>query len=348
MKGQEIPLAKFISSFFTSYLSAEKGVSPHTIRSYAKSIALFIDYIERFKGIHIKNISTAHLNKTNVLDFLDWMEKSKSITIQTRNQRLAAIHSLCKYLQHADIIHIARWQEVLSIKSKKARPKPMSYLSIEGVKLLLEQIPTDNIHGRRNLAMFALLYDTGARVQELISLRPCDIHLESPAYLVLQGKGNKNRAVPLQEKQVKILRSYIDETRLYRSEYQTEPLFKNRNGTRLTGAGITYLLMKYVSLAHEKNPNLIPKRLSPHCLRHSKAMHLLQSGVNLIYIRDILGHVSILTTEIYARADSKQKRDALETAYQDVIPTEKEEKSPIWESDNSLREWLKSLGTHLN
>lgn len=346
MKESEMLLAKFISSFFTSYLSAERGVSPHTIRSYAKTIASFIDYIESSKGINVKRLSTAYFNKVNVLDFLDWMEKSKGITVQTRNQRLAAIHSLCKYLQHSDIIHIARWQEMLSIKFKKARPKPMSYLSVDGIKFLLEQIPTDHIFGRRNLAMIALLYDTGARVQELISLRPCDIHLESPAYLILQGKGNKNRAVPLQEKQVYILRGYIDENRLYRTENQTEPLFKNRDGKHLTGAGVTYLLMKYVALAHEKNPELIPERLSPHCLRHSKAMHLLQSGVNLIYIRDILGHVSILTTEIYARADSKQKREALEAAYQDVIPTDKGRKSPVWESDNSLREWLKSLGKH--
>lgn len=241
--------------------------------------------------------------------------------------------------------HIDRWQEILSIKSKRARLKPMTFLSVDGVRLLLKQIPTDSIYGRRNLAMFALLYDTGARVQELILLRPCDLHLESPAYLILQGKGNKNRAVPLHEKQVAILRKYINDNKLYRTELQTEPLFRNRNGSRLTGAGVTYLLMKYVTLAHMKNPDLVPKRISPHCLRHSKAMHLLQAGVNLVYIRDILGHVSILTTEIYARADSKQKREALEAAYKDVIPSEEYPK-PTWESNKSLKEWLKSLGTH--
>ena len=346
MKQTESPLAKHIGSFFSSYLSVERGASPHTIRSYANTFVSYIDYMERKKGIKPHNLSTASLVKVNVLGFLAWIEDTKGVTVQTRNQRLAAIHSLCRYLQHSDITHIDRWQEILSIKFKKAHPKPMLYLSVEGVKLLLSQVPTDSVTSRRNLAMLALLYDTGARVQELVSLRPCDLHLESPAYLILQGKGNKSRAVPIQDKQASILQHYISENKLNREECQTEPLFKNRNGSKLTGAGVTYLLMKYVTQAHEQNPDLIPERLSPHCLRHSKAMHLLQAGVNLVYIRDILGHVSIMTTEIYARADSKQKREALEAAYKDVIPDTDKEIPPSWETNKSLREWLKSLGIH--
>lgn len=346
MKQTESPLAKHIGAFFSSYLSVERGVSPHTIRSYANAFVAYIDYLERMKRIKPQNLSTAALVKENVLTFLAWLEETKGVTVQTRNQRLAAIHSFCRYLQHADITHIDRWQEILSIKFKKAHPKPMSYLSVDGVRTLLAQVPTDSVIGRRNLAILALLYDTGARVQEIISLRPCDLHLEAPAYLVLKGKGNKSRAVPIQEKQVQILQHYINENRLNEAQRQTEPLFKNRNGGKLTGAGVTYLLMKYVALAHEKSPDLVPKHLSPHCLRHSKAMHLLQAGVNLVYIRDILGHVSITTTEIYARADSKQKREALEAAYKDVMPADEEQTKPSWECDRSLREWLKGLGTH--
>lgn len=346
MKQTESPLAKHIGTFFSSYLSVERGASPHTIRSYANTFVSYVDYLEKMKRVKPQNLSTAVIVKENVLAFLAWLEETKGVTIQTRNQRLAAIHSFCRYLQHADITHIDRWQDILSIKSKKAHPKPMLYLSVDGVKTLLAQVPTDNIIGRRNLAMLALLYDTGARVQEIISLRPCDLHLETPAYLVLKGKGNKSRAVPIQKKQVQILQHYINENRLNEAQCQTEPLFKNRNGGKLSGAGVTYLLMKYVALAHEKSPDLVPERLSPHCLRHSKAMHLLQAGVNLVYIRDILGHVSITTTEIYARADSKQKREALEAAYKDVMPADEERAKPSWENDRSLREWLKSLGTH--
>lgn len=222
----------------------------------------------------------------------------------------------------------------------------MSFLSVEGVRLLLKSIPTDNVSGRRDLALIALLYDSAARVNELINVRPCDLHLGQPAYIVLRGKGNKNRSVPLQEKEVSLLKIYMEENQLEREELQTEPLFKNRNGCRLTAAGVTYLLMKYVTLAHAANPELVPKSLSPHCLRHSKAMHLLQAGVNLVYIRDILGHSSIITTEVYARADSKQKREALETAYKNIMPEAAFEATPIWQADKSLKEWLKNLGRH--
>lgn len=346
MKSLESLLSRHIGLFFSSYLTSERGVSPHTIRSYAMAISQYLDFLDKVKHVKDSQIKTNNLTKTNVLDFLSWLETIHNVTIQTRNQRLSAIHSFCRYLSHTDVIHIDRWQDILSIKTKKSVSQPMSYLSVDAIKFLLEQVELDTAYGRRNLAMLALLYDSGARVNELIQLRPCDLHLDNPAYIVLQGKGNKNRSVPLQEKQVKLLRRYINDYDLSLDENQTEPLFKNRVGGKLTSAGVTYLLQKYVTLANEKNPELVPKHISPHCLRHSKAMHLLQAGVNLIYIRDILGHASIMTTEIYARADSKQKRDALEAAYTDIIPQKKLTSKPSWESDKALKEWLKSLAKH--
>lgn len=346
MRQPESSLPKHIGNFFTKYLSAERGSSPNTIRAYALGMSQFIEYLEASGKTTAQKASTAVLTKMNVLDFLSWLETDRHVSVSTRNHRLAVIHSLCRYMMKADITHMDRWQDILSIKSKKSRPKQMLFLSVEGMKLLLESIPTCNIAGRRDLAMIALLYDSAARVNELINLRPCDLHLGHPAYIVLRGKGNKNRSVPLHDNEVNLLKRYIEENRLDRQELQTEPLFKNRNGSKLTGAGVTYLLMKYVTSAHEANPELVPKSLSPHSLRHSKAMHLLQAGVNLVYIRDILGHSSIITTEIYARADSKQKRDALEAAYKDVLPAAATEAKPIWQADKSLKEWLKNLGKH--
>lgn len=214
---------------------------------------------------------------------------------------------------------------------------------MDGIKLLLAQIPTNTREGRRDLAMIALLYDSGARVQELIDLTPLDIHLVKPYYATLFGKGKKKRLVPLQEQQIALLKDYMEEQNLLKPSRNHRSLFTNNRGGKLSNAGITFILMRYVKSAHAVNPDLIPERISPHCLRHSKAMHLLQAGVNLVYIRDILGHVSIQTTEVYARADSKQKREALESAYIDVIP-------PIegtirsWEKDSKLKSWLKSLG----
>ena len=344
MRQLESSLPKHIGNFFTKYLSAERGASSNTIRAYALGISQFIEYLEASGKSTAQKSSTAVLTRVNVLDYLSWLETERSASVSTRNHRLAVIHSFCRYMMRADITHMDRWQDILSIKSKKDRPKQMLFLSVDGMKLLLASIPTDNIAGRRDLAMIALLYDSAARVNELINLRPCDLHLGHPAYIVLRGKGNKNRSVPLQDNEVNLLKRYIQENQLDRQELQTEPLFRNRNGSKLTGAGVTYLLMKYVTSAHAVNPELVPKSLSPHSLRHSKAMHLLQAGVNLVYIRDILGHSSIIATEIYARADSKQKREALEAAYRDILPASAAEAKPIWQADKSLKEWLKNLG----
>ena len=214
-------------------------------------------------------------------------------------------------------------------------------LSIDGIKLLLAQIPINTKKGRRDLALISLLYDSGARVQELIDLTPASLKLEKPCHVTLFGKGRKKRIVPLQDEQVNLLRSYMEENRLDLSGFNQRPLFFNSCGRKLTNSGISYILNNYINHARIQDPELIPEKISPHTLRHSKAMHLLQAGVNLVYIRDILGHVSIQTTEIYARADSKQKREALESAYVNMIPNDITERS--WEKDQELKIWLRNL-----
>jgi len=335
--------AKYLTGFFTEYLSRERGVSHNTIRSYGNTFTSFLDFMEGAKSVKPEKLSIEHVTRDNILSFLQWIQEVKQCSMSTRNQRLAAIHSFCKYLQYEDVIHLEQWQKVLSIKFKRAEKLSVNYLDVEGIKLLLAQIPTNTREGRRDLAMIALLYDSGARVQELIDLTPLDIHLVKPYYVTLFGKGKKKRIVPLQEQQVALLKGYMEEHDLLIPSKNQHSLFMNNRGGRLSNAGITFILMRYVKNAHTMNPDLIPERISPHCLRHSKAMNLLQAGVNLVYIRDILGHVSIQTTEVYARADSKQKRKALEAAYIDVIPQVKgAERS--WEKDSKLKSWLKGLG----
>jgi site-specific recombinase XerD len=226
---------------------------------------------------------------------------------------------------------------------KKTIKGTMNYLTLDAVKALLEQIPQNIVRGRRDLAMLSLLYETGARVQELIDLRPVDVCLTKPCYVTLFGKGSKKRIVPIQDAQVAILRKYMEENYLLELRMNQRPLFQNGRGGKLTGAGITYILKNYATMARNATENFIPDKISPHCLRHSKAMHLLQAGLNLVYIRDILGHVSIQTTEVYARADSKQKREALEKTYAPILPQIKLQKLS-WETDPELKKWLKSLG----
>lgn len=335
--------AKYLTRFFTEYLSGERGVSHNTIRAYGNAFTLFLDFMENTRQVKADKLSMEHLIRENVLSFLQWLEEVKKCNVSTRNQRLAAIHAFCKYMQYEDVIHLHQWQNILSIKSKQAEKKSVNYLDVDGVRLLLTQIPTNTKEGRRDLALIALLYDSGARVQELIDLTPSDIHFVKPYYVTLFGKGRKKRIVPLQEQQVKLLKEYMEERGLLKPSLNQRPLFVNNRGGKLTNAGITFILMRYVRNAHIVNPDLVPDKISPHSLRHSKAMHLLQAGVNLVYIRDILGHVSIQTTEVYARADSKQKREALETAYIDIIP-QIENVTRSWEKDSKLKAWLKGLG----
>ncbi len=276
-----------------------------------------------------------------ILDFWDWLQTEKQNSNATRNSRLAAIHSFSRYLQYEDTVRIAAWQEILSIKAKRQERNSFSHLSIDGIKFLLEQIPTSTKEGHRNLAMLSLLYDSGARAQELINLTPSDLFLNKPYHVILFGKGQKKRVVPLQENQIKLLVAYMQETRLDDVANNKRPLFSNNRGGKLTNSGLTYIIRQYASIARALNPKLIPEKISPHTFRHSKAMHLLQAGVNLVYIRDLMGHVSIQTTEIYARADSKQKREALEAAYTNIIPSQVQYCS--WDKNSQLKEWLKQF-----
>lgn len=205
--------------------------------------------------------------------------------------------------------------------------------------MLLQQPNVRTVKGRRDLTLLSLMYDTGARVQEIIDLTPSRIRLHKPPTIKITGKGNKTRLVPMLDAQTIHLKNYLSESKIDEDFANSYPLFSNSRHEKLTRAGISHIVKKYAEMAKKVNPLLIPDKVGCHTFRHSKAMHLLQAGVNLVYIRDILGHVSIQTTEIYARADSKQKREALEKAYVNINPNEE----PKWTKDENLISWLKSF-----
>ncbi len=334
--------AKYLTKFLSGYLPFERNMSPNTITSYRDTFVLFIHYMRDVKQIKVERLFLKDITKGVVIDFLSWIRDKRGCSNSTNNNRLAAIHSFIQYLQYEDIANLEEWQKILSIKIMKAETKIMNYLSIEGMEALLAQPDTETYTGRRDLAMLALMYDTGARVQELIDLTPESVRIDkTPHSIRLIGKGRKSRIVPLMCEQVDILKSYMEENNLLESSMQKHPLFFNSRGEKLTRSGVAYILKKYVDEVHLKKPELIPKAISCHSLRHTKAMHLLQAGVNLVYIRDLLGHVSIQTTEIYARANSKQKQDALEKAYIDLVP--ENAKNREWERNKDLLLWLKGL-----
>ena len=189
--------------------------------------------------------------------------------------------------------------------------------------------------------MLSLLYDTGARVQELADLKLGDVRLSSPTVIRLTGKGGKARLVPIMTPTEKLLRGYLEEHDSNYSVHGGYPLFCNRDGKKLTRAGIAYILNKYVRQAQNLGSISPQAVVSPHVMRHSKAMHLLQSGVNLVYIRDLLGHADVSTTEVYARADERFKREALMQAYPSPSP---EPETTSWQNNSDLLDWLKRLG----
>ncbi len=186
--------------------------------------------------------------------------------------------------------------------------------------------------------MLSVLYDTGARVQELVDLSVGDVRLDPPAQLRLLGKGREIRAVPLMGNTVQLLRSHIQENHLDHPEQFDKPLFHNARHERLTRSGIRYILHKYIVLARSKCPSL-NRTVSPHTLRHTKGMHLLQSGVSLDMIRDFLGHVDAKTTQIYARANLEMKRKALEK----ISEPSSVQTIPSWQQNEDLLHWLRSL-----
>lgn len=331
--------ARYLTDFLSAYLPHERGYSPNTILAYRDTFILFISFIYQVKHIKAENLCMKSITKTLIVEFLDWLQRERKNNDTTRNHRLSALHSFYKYMQYQDPTNLCVYQEILSVKKKKAKAGTFNYLTIDGIKLLLEQPDTTTKRGCRDLALLSLMYDSGSRVQEVIDLTPSNIRLEIPYTIQITGKGNKSRIVPLLQQQVKILRKYLIDFNLLEPHAKQYPLFSNCRHEKLTRAGVTYILLKYANKARKKNPKLIPSKISCHSLRCSKAMHLLQAGVNLVYIRDILGHTSVQTTEIYARADSKQKREAIEKAYVDVTPKEK----PTWENNENLLDWLSNL-----
>lgn len=334
--------ARTLQSFFEDYLVRERNVSGNTIRSYRDTFVLLLDFMNEALRISADKITFKDFDRDRIIKFLDWIQEKRKCSNNTRNQRYAAICSFFRYVTYLDPAHIVQWQSICSIKLKRAPHKDISYLAIEGVKCLFEQIPHDTLTGQRNLTMLALLYNTGARVQELIDLTPSSIRLERPYVIELSGKGSKKRGVPIDNEMMALLRRYMAKNGLDKPDKIHHPLFFNHWGEKLTNPGISYIIRKYATMARVKYPSLIPTDISPHKFRHSRAMHLLQAGVNLVYIRDILGHVSVQTTEIYARANPDVKAKVLEQAYADVGLSQPQMRS--WEENPKLKSYLKGLG----
>jgi len=330
--------AFYLNKYFIVYLPNTRGSTPATIDSYRYAFILFLCFTEE-KGIPADEIEVSDLTYPLVLEFLAWLQEKRGNSIATRNQRQAAINSFIGYLMYEFPDYLVEYQLILRIPVKKAPQKEISYLKTDGVRLLMEQIDTHTRTGQRDFVMLTLLYTTGIRVSELIHIKVKDISLSAPATLLVHGKGQKSRYVPLIKEAAKILQNYVGKFGLDNEKSLNEWLFKNHLKEKFSRQGVNYVVKKYVGRARTKDKILVPNDFSPHKMRHSIAMGLLDSGVDLIYIRDLLGHVSVKTTEVYMRADAARKRKAIEAASQEIVPAE----NPEWENNTTLKEWLKNF-----
>ena len=323
--------ASSLSDFLVNYLPNQRGLRANSIASYRDTFVLFLTFCETVKNTSAEKITLSKINRELVVEFLDWLEDTRKNSVSTRNQRLAAFHALFRRIQYRHPEQLSLCQDVLSISLKRC-PKPeVMYLTKEQVEKMLLKPDRNTSKGRRDHLLLTVLYDTGARVSELIDVTVGDVSLGAYPSIKLTGKGNKVRRVPLMPNTVVLLSTYLRESRLDSAEKHALSLFRNPKGGPFTRPGITYILQKYA-------PQDL-KKITPHVLRHTKAMHLLQAGIALPIIRDILGHVDISTTEIYARVDTEMKRAALLKAQ----PQRQENARSSWNEDPNLMSWLKSL-----
>lgn len=330
--------AKSLSYYLGIYLPGQRNLSTNTIKSYRDTFKLFLIYCQESCHRPVDRLCLKDIDKSLVVEYLDWLEQKRKNSISTRNQRLACIHGFYRYMHIEDPTGLLQYQQILSIPSKKAPATTVSHLTPEALTLILAQPDPSTSSGRRDLTLLSVLYDTGARVQELVDLKVRDVRFDPPAIITLTGKGRKQRQVPLMLNTESLLKQYLGESFTELAGISDQPLFSNRMRTKMTRAGIAYIVNKYATQARSIS-TIIPEKVTPHLFRHTKAMLLLQSGVNIIYIRDLLGHVDIATTEVYARADTEMKRKALEGAYPDIATST----LPHWTKDGDLLSWLNTL-----
>lgn len=332
--------AKYLSEYLNVYLPNERGYSTNTIFSYRDNMLLFLNFMRDKYRVGADKIDFKDITQERVTMYLDWLESERKSSVSTRNSRLSALHAFFRFLLYRSPEQLHEWHRILSIKIKKTYTASVVYLTSEGMKLLLEQPDTTKTKGRRDLALLSLMYECAGRVQEIADLTPSCVHFGNPSTLRIRGKGNKTRLVPISEQGAKLLRHYMSETGLLNGWANEQPLFNNGQEDKLSRMAISNIVKKYAVRARTINPLVIPEGISPHSIRHSKAMMLQEAGVNLISIRDFLGHSSVTTTEIYARINNRQKLEAIEKTSLSPDP----DKLPVWQRNKGLLQWLEGLG----
>jgi site-specific recombinase XerD len=313
-------LGRDLMTFFEDFLPAQRGLSPHTIRSYRDALLLLLRFSARDLRRTVDRLDVPDLTVERVTRFLAALENERGNGIATRNARLGAIHVFARYLAGQRPEHLGTLQRIIGMPFKRgAIEAPIEYLERAELDALLKSIDRTTPLGRRDYALFAFMFNTGARVQEVLDLRIADVRLEAPPQARLLGKGRKTRICPLWPATARLLRELIAERTARDTEADSPLIFTNARGRPMTRYGVRYLLRRYVQKASRVAPSLKTKRLHPHSIRHSTAVALLKSGVDFATISQWLGHAGLNTTMRYARADLDLKRRALAQAFPDAV-----------------------------
>lgn len=332
-------LLSFVQAFFQDYLAGQRGLSPNTILAYRDALKLFLAFLATGSGKSAARLRLEDLKAERVLAFLEEVEQKRKNCTATRNLRLAALRTFFQYMIAEDTIRSGQYQRIVAIPLKR-NPRPvMGYLDIGEVQAILNSIDRDNSTGSRDYALFSFLYNTGARVQEVIDATVGAVRFNAPPIVTLTGKGSKTRIVPLWQATATTLLSHLKQRGI--EKQQDARLFVNARGEPLTRFGVRHILRTRIASAATKCTSLAGRRISPHSFRHSTAMHLLQSGVDLTVIQRWLGHVQLATTHTYVEIDLEMKRKALAVCSPPIDGNRPLRK--ILDDNRDVITWLKGL-----
>jgi site-specific recombinase XerD len=312
-------LGRDVVAFFDDFLPVQRGLSPHTVRSYRDSLVLLLRFVARDARRSVDRLDIPDLTVERITRFLAALEADRGNGVATRNARLGAIHVFARFLAGQRPEHLGALQRIISLPFKRgAKEAPIEYLDRAELDAVFKSIDRTTALGRRDYALFAFMFNTGARVQEVLDLTVDDIRWDAPPQVRIHGKGSKTRICPLWPTTTRLLQQLVRERA---TPAVTEParIFANARGQPMTRYGVRYLLRRYVRRATAAAPTLKGKRLHPHSIRHSTAIALLKAGVDFATISQWLGHAGLNTTMRYARADLDMKRQALAQAFPDAV-----------------------------
>lgn len=328
----------YIRSFFEDHVICRKNLSPNTIHSYRDAVKLFILFAVKKLRKKPVNLQVTDFTERLIIEFLTDLEKTRRNSIQTRNHRLIALRCLFEYISLQEPLLLHHCSKLVAIPLKRGMVQhEITYLTKDETKALLDAVDRRNISGCRDYTLLRFMYNTGARVQEVADAKISWLSLQSPYKVDILGKGNKWRTCPLWEKTAEILQEYLEKQS--KGSLQTEHLFLNRSGKPIGRSGIAYIIRRYAEKAATNMPSLRRIRITPHTIRHTTAMHLLQSGVEVNVIKSWLGHVSIATTNCYVEIDLEMKAQALKKCELNHLP----KSLGRWHSKPGILDWLESL-----